>query len=139
VNPCAKLVNVDGVIAEVDALRLVYSDDKAILADIFDGVGLGDIDFDAGLQDGRGNHEDDEKHENHVHEGDHVDVREGSLRRFGESRHGQKLTADSLQPTAGKKSDSERSMSIWGPEKRPLPESWRLRIGEWSMRVLKDD
>jgi hypothetical protein len=38
------------------------------------------------LEDGSGDHENDEQDENHVHERDHVDLGEGRLR-FGELRH----------------------------------------------------
>src|SRR6266853_3868151 len=80
-------MNVGGLIAEVDALRLVDSDDQPILIDFLHCLGLGYIDFDAGLENGRGDHKDDEEHENHVDEGDHVDLGERGLRRYGELRH----------------------------------------------------
>ena len=86
-----KLVNVDGFIAEVNALGLVHRHDQALLIDFLHGARLRDVDFDAGLQDGRGNHENNEQHENHVHERDHVDLGERSLRRFGELLHVPKL------------------------------------------------
>src|SRR6266571_1182044 len=44
-------------------------------------------DFNARLEDGGGDHKDDEEHQNHVHERDHVDLGERSLSRFGELRH----------------------------------------------------
>jgi hypothetical protein len=87
VNFRPKLVNIDGIIAKVDPLPFIDAHDEAVLADIFDGFGFWDVDFDAGLEDGSGNHENDEQHENHVHERDHVDLGERSLRRFGELHH----------------------------------------------------
>ena len=78
-----ELVNVDGIVAEVDALGLVNGDDEALLGDFLDGVRFGEIDFDAGLQDGSGDHENDEEDEDDVDEWDHVDVRKGALRGFG--------------------------------------------------------
>ncbi len=80
VNSRTKLVNVDGIVAKVDPLPFVYGDDKAVLANIFHRARFRDVDFDAGLQDGSGNHENDEQDENHVHERDHVDLGERSLR-----------------------------------------------------------
>ena len=76
-----------GVVAEIDELLLVDGDDDALLVDFLDGRGLGDVDFDAGLQDRRGDHENDEQHEHDVDERDHVDLGERRLRRFGELRH----------------------------------------------------
>src|SRR6266568_215377 len=86
-NLRAKLVDIDGFIAQVDALRLVQCDDQAILGEIFHSARLRHIDFNARLEDGGGDHKDDEEHQNHVHEGDHVDLGERSLSRFGELRH----------------------------------------------------
>ncbi len=56
-----ELVDVDGIVAEVDALGFIDGDDQALLGDFLDGVGFGEIDFDAGLQDGSGDHEDDQE------------------------------------------------------------------------------
>src|ERR1700674_2389066 len=55
-----ELVNIDGFVAEVNALRLVNGDDKALLVDFLHRACFRDVDFDAGLQNGRGDHEDDE-------------------------------------------------------------------------------
>ena len=78
-----KIVNVNGTVAKIEGLLFVDGDDEMILIDFFDGVGFGDVDLDAGLQDGRGDHEDDEKDEDHVDERDHVDFGEGGLGGFG--------------------------------------------------------
>src|SRR5712664_2195864 len=83
----AKLMNVDGLIAKIDALSLVHGDDQALLIDFLYGARLWNVDFDAGLEDRSGDHENDQKHENHVDERDHVDLGERSLRRFGKLRH----------------------------------------------------
>src|SRR2546421_12554972 len=48
----AELVNVGGLIAEVDALGLVHGDDEALLIDFLDGASLGDVDLDARLENG---------------------------------------------------------------------------------------
>ena len=77
-----ELVNVDGVVAEVDQLVFIQGDDQALLGDFFYGVGFGDVDFDAGLEDGRGDHEDDQEDEDDVDEGNHVDFGERRLRGF---------------------------------------------------------
>ena len=71
-----ELVNVDGVVAEVDELVLVHRDDQALLGDFFYGMGFGDVDFDAGLEDGSRDHEDDQEDQDDVDEGDHVDFGE---------------------------------------------------------------
>src|SRR5579883_3435697 len=41
------VVDIDGVVAEEDALLRVDADDQALLSDFFDGAGLGNVDFDA--------------------------------------------------------------------------------------------
>jgi hypothetical protein len=78
-----KIVNVNGAVAKIESLIFVDGDDEMILIDFFDGVRFGDVDFDAGLKDGRGDHEDDQKDEDHVDKRDHVDFGEGGLRGFG--------------------------------------------------------
>ncbi len=82
-----ELMDVDGIVAEVDALGLVNGDDEALLGDFLDGVRFREIHFDAGLQDGRGNHEDDQEDEDDINERDHVDLGEGGLSGFGKLRH----------------------------------------------------
>jgi len=76
-----------GSLPEVDALSLVHGNDQALLIDFLHRARLGNVDFDAGLENRGGDHEDNQEHENHVHERDHVDLGERSLRRFGELRH----------------------------------------------------
>src|SRR5580698_400417 len=41
------LVDVNGVVAEEDALILIDGDDDPLLGDLFDGAGFGDADFNA--------------------------------------------------------------------------------------------
>jgi hypothetical protein len=82
-NFVGELVDVDGIVAEIDTLGFVDGDDDVLLGEFIDGVGFGDVDLDAGLQDRRGDHEDDEEDEDHVDEGNHVDFGEGGLRGFG--------------------------------------------------------
>src|ERR1700730_5137095 len=77
----AELMNVDGIVAEIKSLRLVDRDDEALLGDFLDRVRLGDVELDAGLEDGRGNHEDDQENEHDVDERHHVDLGERGLRR----------------------------------------------------------
>ena len=84
---CAELMNVDGVVAEIDFLRFVDGDDQALLGDFLNRVRFGDVEFNAGLKDGRGDHEDDEENEHDVDERHHVDLGERGLRRFGKRRH----------------------------------------------------
>src|SRR5215467_5871001 len=54
VNFRAELVNIHRVVPEVDVLPLVDADDQAVLTDILHRFGFGDVDFNAGLQNGRG-------------------------------------------------------------------------------------
>src|SRR6266478_6028070 len=61
--------------------------DQALLGDFLDGVRFGDVQLDAGLQDGRGDHEDDEENQYDVDERHHVDLGERGLRGFGKGRH----------------------------------------------------
>src|SRR5665213_1348665 len=48
-----ELVDVDGLVLKEDVLLLVDGDDHALFGELIDGVGFGDGDFDAGLEDGR--------------------------------------------------------------------------------------
>jgi hypothetical protein len=82
-NFVGELMDVDGFVAEIDELVLVHGDDEALLGDFLDGVSFGDVDFNAGLQNGSGDHEDDKENENDVDERHHVDVGEAGLGGFG--------------------------------------------------------
>lgn len=86
-----ELVDVDGIVAQVDALGFVNGDDEALLEDFLDGVGFREVHLDTGLQDGRGDHEDDQEHENDVDEWHHVDVGEARLGGFAQLRHSRSL------------------------------------------------
>lgn len=83
-----ELVNIDGLIAEIDELVLVHGDDETLFGDFFDGVGFGDVNLDAGLENRGGDHENDEENEDDVDERHHVDFGEGGLGGFVELRHG---------------------------------------------------
>jgi hypothetical protein len=91
-----ELVDVDGIVAEIDELLFIDGDDEFLFGDFLDGVSFGDVDFDAGLQDGCRDHEDDQEHENNVDERNHVDLGEGGLRGFGYLRHGDLLVTRQL-------------------------------------------
>ena len=69
----AEVVDIDRLVFEVDALCAVNGHDQADLGELFHGFRFGDVDFDAGLKDGSGDHEDDEEDEDDVDEGHHVD------------------------------------------------------------------
>ena len=71
-----QFVDVDGLVAEKHLLIAIDGDDQALLGDLPDGAGFGYGDVDAGLQDGRGDHEDDQQDEDHVDQGSDVDVRQ---------------------------------------------------------------
>ena len=47
-----ELVDIDGIVAEVDELSFIDGDDDVLLDHFLDAVGFGEIDFDAGLQNG---------------------------------------------------------------------------------------
>jgi hypothetical protein len=83
----AELVDIHGNVSEIDELVLVDGDDEAGFVDLFYGLRLGDVDFDAGLENRGGDHENNEQDENNVDERDHVDLGERALRLFGELRH----------------------------------------------------
>src|SRR5438876_11297 len=53
VNLCAELMNVDRIVAKVDVLAFVDANPDAVLANVFDGFGLGVVDLAAGVQVGR--------------------------------------------------------------------------------------
>jgi hypothetical protein len=83
-----ELMNVDLIVAEIDELIFVDGDDEFLFSDFLDGVSFGDVDLDAGLENGGGDHKDDEENENDIDEGNHVDVGEGGLRGFRKLGHG---------------------------------------------------
>jgi hypothetical protein len=58
-----------------------------LFVDLAGRLRLGDIDLDAGLQNRRGDHENDQQHEDDVDERDHVDLGQGRLSRSGCLRH----------------------------------------------------
>src|SRR3984893_872942 len=70
----SNLVDVDGIVAEKNFLRFVDADDKALFGNFFDRAGVRDVYFDSGLQYRRGHHENDEQHEDDIHQRRDVDV-----------------------------------------------------------------
>ena len=130
-----KLVNVNGTVAEIDALVLVDGDDEALLVDFFNGGGFGDVDFDAGLEDRRGDHENDEQHENNVDERDHVDLGERALRVFGELRH-----SLMRRPRAGGRKSLRKSFFDLGSDfKRKSVEALRKIANVLQKVVVEND
>src|ERR1700724_1044512 len=75
----SNLVDVDGIVAEKNFLRFVDADDKTLFGNFFDGAGVRDVDFDSGLQYRSGHHENDEQHEDDIHQRRDVDVRKRGL------------------------------------------------------------
>src|SRR5580658_1527418 len=73
------LVDVDGIVAEKHSLRFVDADYEALFGDLLDGAGVGHVDFDSGLKNRRGHHENNKQHEDDVDQGRDVDVRERGL------------------------------------------------------------
>jgi hypothetical protein len=86
-----ELVNINRIVAEIDALVFVDGDDELLFGDFLDGVGFGNVDFNAGLEDGSGDHKDDKEDEDHVDERNHVDIGEAGLGGFGHGGHGWSL------------------------------------------------
>ena len=74
-----KGVDVDGLVLQEDVLLLVDGDDHALFGELVDGAGLRDGHLDAGLKDGRGEHEDEQKHEDDVDQRRDVDLGERGL------------------------------------------------------------
>src|SRR6266852_1002651 len=70
----SNLVDVNGIVAEKNFLRFVDADYDALFGDLFDGASVGDVDFNSGLQNRRGHHENNEQHEDDIHQGRDVDV-----------------------------------------------------------------
>ena len=85
-----EVVYVDRLVLQEDVLLLIDGDDLALFGELVDGAGLGDGHFDAGLEHGRGEHEDEQEDEDDVDERSDVDVREGgaSLAGAGGEGHG---------------------------------------------------
>jgi len=83
-----KVADVDRIIADVDELVFVNGDNNLLFDDGLDGFRLGDVDLNAGLEDGSGDHKDDEENQHHINERHHVDVGEGGLGGFGKLGHG---------------------------------------------------
>src|ERR1700726_129600 len=73
------LVDVDGIVAEKKFLRFVDADHEALFGNLFDRAGVGDVDFDSGLQYRRGHHENNKQHEDDIHQRRDVDVGERGL------------------------------------------------------------
>ena len=51
-NSGAELMNIDGLVAEIDALSLIDGDDEAVLVDFLDGSRFWNVDLDARLENG---------------------------------------------------------------------------------------
>src|SRR5271155_1906632 len=88
------LVDVDGVIAEENALVFINGNDGAFFRNFFDGAGFGNVDFDAGLQNGSSHHKNDEQHEHDIDERSDVDIGKSGLRAaVGRRESHQRLTS----------------------------------------------
>ena len=74
-----ELVDVDGLVLQEDVLLAVDGDDHALFGELVDGARLGDRDLDTGLENWRREHEDEQKHENHVDQRRDVDLGECGL------------------------------------------------------------
>src|SRR5947209_8841035 len=80
-------IHVHRIVAEKHALLLIDGDDQALLRDLLHSLRLGHAHVDAGLQDGRGDHEDDEQHQHYVDEGCDVDVGHGTITAMSAAGH----------------------------------------------------
>src|ERR1700676_818687 len=77
-NLVTQFVNVDGGVANINALRAIDGNDNARFGNLFYSFGLRHVHFDSGLQDRRRDHENHEQHKHDVHKGDDVDLRKRS-------------------------------------------------------------
>src|SRR6202041_1310527 len=73
------LIDIDGVVAEEDALILINGNDGAFLGNLFYGAGFGDADLNARLQNGSGYHKNDQQHEDDIDQRSDVDIGECGL------------------------------------------------------------
>ncbi len=76
---CRKFIDVDGLVLQEDILFAVDGDDHALFGELIDGARLWNGYFDAGLKHRRGEHEDEQKHENDVDQRRDVDLGKSSL------------------------------------------------------------
>src|SRR6266542_4843088 len=79
VQPRGDLVDVHRIVSEIDALVFVDGDHQPLLGDLLHGPGLGHVDFDAGLQDGRGHHKHHQQHQHNIDKGSDVNIGERAL------------------------------------------------------------
>ena len=75
----SKFVNVHRIVLQIKPLFLIYGDHQFFFRDFTDNLCFGHIDFDAGLDYGRGHHEDDQQDEDDIDEGNHIDFRQRRL------------------------------------------------------------
>src|SRR6266404_2487239 len=68
------LVDVDGIVPEKNFLRFVDADYEALFGNLFHGAGVGNVNFDSGLQYRRGHHENNKQHEDDIHKRCDVDI-----------------------------------------------------------------
>ncbi len=74
-----QVVHVDRLVLQKDVLVFVDGDDHALFGELIDGTRFGDRDLDTGLQDGCGEHEDEQQHEDDVDQRSDVDLGERGL------------------------------------------------------------
>src|SRR5215469_10387639 len=95
-------IDVNRIVAEEDALLLVDADDQALFGDLLNRSCLRDVDFNARLQHGRGDHENDQQNQDNVDERGYVDVGESDLCpavRCGERHY--RRTSSAMRDTVG--------------------------------------
>src|SRR5882672_12672480 len=83
----SQLVDVYGIVADVDSLGAIDRDNDTRFGNFLYGLRFGDVDFDAGLENRGGDHEDHDEDQHDVHERDDVDVRKGGACLARELRH----------------------------------------------------
>src|SRR5437867_6245829 len=76
------LVDIDRIVAQEYALTFVNRDYQPLFRDLLHRAGFGHIDFDTRLQHRRGDHKNNQQHQNHIHQRSDVDIGE---RRLGAS------------------------------------------------------
>src|SRR5581483_9344881 len=128
------LVDVDGVVAEINALLFVDGDHKPLLGDFFHRPGMRNVNLDAGLQHRSGDHENNQQDEDDVDERGDVDVGERRLRAAIGSGEGHYRYSGSVTGgVAGRVAVARSTLFIISSEKSSMREP-NSRI--WLSRML---
>src|SRR5207237_3837162 len=76
---CANMINVNGIVSQINPLLLVDADNQPLICDFFYATSFGDVYLNAGLEHRRRHHENNQEHQHNVHQRRDVDVGKGRL------------------------------------------------------------